>query len=134
MGARAGRRVRLGDARAVRHPLAVVRGRLVPADRHDGADFRRRAGALVGGTQDRSQEESELGAGTLFSSGLIAGGSICGILYAVLVGTQKIGPFQAIGNAIPWFHVDSGVAQLATALLFLALAAVTARMAKRSVM
>ena len=36
-------------------------------------------------------EESEVGAGTLFSSGLIAGGSLCGILYAVLVGTGKIG-------------------------------------------
>ena len=35
-------------------------------------------------------DESEISAGTLFSSGLIAGGSICGILYAVLVGTQKI--------------------------------------------
>jgi len=31
-------------------------------------------------------EESEVGAGTLFSSGLIAGGSLCGILFAVLVG------------------------------------------------
>ena len=45
VGARAGRRVHLGHARAVRHPLAVVRGRLVPADRHDGADLRRRPGA-----------------------------------------------------------------------------------------
>src|SRR5256886_2714081 len=33
-------------------------------------------------------QESEVGAGTLFSSGLIAGGSLCGILYAVLVGTH----------------------------------------------
>ena len=33
-------------------------------------------------------EESEVGAGTLFSSGLIAGGSLAGILYAVLVGTE----------------------------------------------
>jgi len=79
-------------------------------------------------------EESDLGAGTLFSSGLIAGGSICGILYAVLVGTKTIGPFQAIGNAIPWFHVETGVAQIASGLLFFALAVVTARMAKRSVM
>src|SRR5581483_6358790 len=35
-------------------------------------------------------EESEVGAGTLFSSGLIAGGSLCGILYAVLVGSGHI--------------------------------------------
>ena len=34
-------------ARAVRHPLAVVRGRLVPADCDDRADLRRRAGARL---------------------------------------------------------------------------------------
>ena len=95
------------------------------------------AGGLVRWWVERSTgvaEESELGAGTLFSSGLIAGGSICGILYAVLVGTKTIGPFQAIGNAIPWFHVETGVAQIASGLLFFALAVVTARMAKRSVL
>ena len=43
----------------------------------------------------------------------------------MLVGTQTIGPFQAIGNAIPWFHGDTGVAQIASGLLFLALAIVT---------
>ena len=35
-------------------------------------------------------EESEIGAGTLFSSGLIAGGSLAGILYAVLFGRNII--------------------------------------------
>src|SRR5204863_8978208 len=34
-------------------------------------------------------QETDVSAGTLFSSGLIAGGSLCGILYAVLVGTGK---------------------------------------------
>ena len=77
------------------------------------------------------KEESELGAGTLFSSGLIAGGSICGILFAVLVGTETIGPFQAIGNVVPWLHNESTVAQIGSALLFFALAVVTARAAKR---
>jgi putative OPT family oligopeptide transporter len=82
------------------------------------------------------REESDLGAGTLFSSGLIAGGSICGIVFAILVGTTVGGRplverFQAIGTALPWFHTDSGVAQIASALLFLALAVVTARMARR---
>jgi putative OPT family oligopeptide transporter len=94
-------------------------------------------GGLVRWWVERSTgatQESDLGAGTLFSSGLIAGGSICGILYAVLVGTETIGPFHAIGNAIPWFHVESGVAQMASGLLFLSLAVVTARMAKRKVM
>ncbi len=95
------------------------------------------AGGLVRWWVERSTgvtEESELGAGTLFSSGLIAGGSICGILFALLVGTGQIGPLQAIGNALPWFHGESGLAQIASALLFLALAAVTARMARRTVM
>jgi putative OPT family oligopeptide transporter len=81
-----------------------------------------------------AKEESELGAGTLFSSGLIAGGSICGILFAVLVGTETIGPFQSIGNALPWFHGETGVAQIASGLLFLSLAIVTARAARRKIM
>ncbi len=91
-------------------------------------------GGLVRWWVERGQaaSDSELGAGTLFSSGLIAGGSICGILYALLVGTDTIGPFQAVGNAVPWFHVESTVAQIASALLFLALAAVTARAARRT--
>jgi putative OPT family oligopeptide transporter len=77
------------------------------------------------------KEESELGAGTLFSSGLIAGGSICGILFAVLVGTETIGPFQAIGNLVPWLHDEGTIAQIGSGLLFFALAAVTARAARR---
>jgi putative OPT family oligopeptide transporter len=77
------------------------------------------------------KEESELGAGTLFSSGLIAGGSICGILFAVLVGTETIGPFQAIGNVVPFLHDESTIAQIGSALLFFALAVVTARAARR---
>jgi uncharacterized oligopeptide transporter (OPT) family protein len=94
------------------------------------------AGGLVRWWVERGSvaEESELGAGTLFSSGLIAGGSICGIVFALLVGTATIGPFQAIGNAVPWFHVDTVTAQAASALLFFALAAITARMAKRKMM
>jgi uncharacterized oligopeptide transporter (OPT) family protein len=94
------------------------------------------AGGLVRWWVERRtgvREESELGAGTLFSSGLIAGGSICGILFAVLVGTNTIGPFQAIGNAVPWFHGETQVAQIASGLLFFALAVVTARAAKRRI-
>ena len=51
------------------------------------------AGGLVRAFVERKtgeRSESEVGAGTLFSSGLIAGGSLCGILYAVLVGTGNI--------------------------------------------
>ena len=71
--------------------------------------------------------ESELGAGTLYSSGLIAGGSLAGILYAVLVGTETIGPLQAIGNAVPFLHGENVVGQLAGTLLFFALAVLLAR-------
>ena len=93
-------------------------------------------GGLVRWWVERSsgtKEESDLGAGTLFSSGLIAGGSICGILFAVLVGTETIAPFQAIGNALPWLHDESGFAHIAGGLLFLSLAAITARAARRAI-
>jgi len=95
------------------------------------------AGGLVRWWVERQtgvHEESELSAGTLFSSGLIAGGSICGILYAALVGRNYIGVFQAAGNAVPWFHDESAVAQVASGLLFFALALVTARAARRKMM
>jgi putative OPT family oligopeptide transporter len=94
------------------------------------------AGGLVRWWVERKsgvKEEGDLGAGTLFSSGLIAGGSICGILFAVLVGTDTIGPFQKIGDLLPWFHTDGTVAQVASALLFFALALVTARAARRKI-
>jgi putative OPT family oligopeptide transporter len=80
-----------------------------------------------------TSQESEVSAGTLFSSGLIAGGSICGILFAVLVGTNTIGPFQAIGNALPFLHGENALGQLFGALLFLALAVIVARMGMRKV-
>jgi putative OPT family oligopeptide transporter len=79
------------------------------------------------------KEEGDLGAGTLFSSGLIAGGSICGILFAVLVGTDTIGPFQRIGDLMPWLHDGSPLAHIAGALLFFGLAVVTARAAGRKI-
>ena len=44
LGPRPRRRVHLDHAGAVRHPLAVVRRRLLPPDRHDGPDLRRRTG------------------------------------------------------------------------------------------
>ena len=78
-------------------------------------------------------EESELSSGTLFSSGLIAGGSLAGILFAVLVGTGSIGMFQAVGNGLTALHSDGVSGQVATALLFLALAVIVARTAMRKV-
>jgi len=80
-----------------------------------------------------SRYRNQVSAGTLFSSGLIAGGSICGILFAVLVGTNTIAPFQAIGNALPFLHGENALGHLFGALLFLALAVIVARMGMRKV-
>jgi putative OPT family oligopeptide transporter len=94
------------------------------------------AGGLVRWWVERSTGESQasdLSAGTLFSSGLIAGGSIAGILFAVLVGTGTIGPFQAVGDILPALHEEGLVGQLATAALFFALAVVVARAGMRKV-
>ena len=92
-------------------------------------------GGLVRAWVDRGPgtAESDAGAGTLFSSGLIAGGSIAGILFAILVGTGTIVPLAAIGAAFPFFAQDSVVGQLASAALFGALAVIVARMAMRKV-
>src|SRR5687768_9026985 len=78
-------------------------------------------------------QASDLSAGTLFSSGLIAGGSIAGILFAVLVGTGTIGPFQAVGDILPALHEEGLVGHLATGALFFALAVVVARAGMRRV-
>jgi putative OPT family oligopeptide transporter len=94
------------------------------------------AGGLVRWIVERQtgqKGDSELSAGTLFSSGLIAGGSLAGILFAVLVGTGTIAPFQVIGDAIPALHGEETLAHVAGGLLFLALAMILARYAKRDV-
>ena len=93
-------------------------------------------GGLVRGWVERQSgatEESEVSAGTLFSSGLIAGGSLCGILFAVLTGTQRIGVFQQIGNLLPFLH-DGLSGYLASAALFIALAVILANQARKKVM
>jgi len=94
------------------------------------------AGGLVRAYVERrtgAHEESEVGAGTLFSSGLIAGGSLCGILYAVLVGTKTIGAPQKVGEALAFLH-DGTAGYVAGALLFFALAVILARAAQKKVM
>ena len=87
------------------------------------------AGGLVRGYVQRragAPTESDAGAGTLFSSGLIAGGSLVGILYAVLVGTGTIESFQAVGMLMPFLREGtSGLT--ATTLLFVTLALILAR-------
>jgi putative OPT family oligopeptide transporter len=94
------------------------------------------AGGLVRAWVERktgNAADSDVSAGTLFSSGLIAGGSIAGILYAILVGTGRIAPFAALGAVFPFFAADSVVGELASAALFFGLAVIVARMAMRKV-
>jgi putative OPT family oligopeptide transporter len=79
------------------------------------------------------RDESDVSAGTLFSSGLIAGGSIAGILFAVLVGTGRISLFQRLGDWFPYFHGETPLAMAASCVLFLALAAIVTRVAARTV-
>ena len=78
-------------------------------------------------------EESEVGAGTLFSSGLIAGGSLAGILYAVLFGRNLIEEAESVTGHIPFIH-EGTPGMIFGALLFLALAAVLARAAQKKIM
>jgi putative OPT family oligopeptide transporter len=80
------------------------------------------------------REESEIGSGTLFSSGLIAGGSLAGILYAALFGRNLIpaADDDATLGLIPFLH-EGTVGMIAGALLFLALAAILSRMGMRKV-
>ena len=112
------------------HSLSFAVGAYLPiattAPIFAGGVVRWWASRKTGGT-----DEGELGAGTLFSSGLIAGGSLTGILYAILVGTDTIGPFQRLGNIAPGLHQGGAVGQIGTALLFLALAVIVARAARR---
>ena len=59
------------------------------------------AGGLVRAYVERKTgvtEESEVGSGTLFSSGLIAGGSLAGILYAILFGNGIVREADAGDN------------------------------------
>jgi uncharacterized oligopeptide transporter (OPT) family protein len=78
-------------------------------------------------------EESEVGAGTLFSSGLIAGGSLAGILYAVLFGRNLIAAADDSVGHFGFLH-EGAPGMIFGSLLFLALAAVLARAAQKKVM
>jgi putative OPT family oligopeptide transporter len=80
------------------------------------------------------KEESEVGSGTLYSSGLIAGGSLAGILYAVLFGRNIIPDADGGGQGlIPFLH-EGTMGMIFGALLFLALAAILARAAQKKLM
>src|SRR3954464_9037705 len=78
-------------------------------------------------------EESEVGAGTLFSSGLIAGGSLAGILYAFLFGRNIIPEAEPATGLIPFLHEGTS-GMIAGTLLFAALGVVLARSAQKKIM
>ena len=91
------------------------------------------AGGLVRAYVERktgASEESEVGSGTLFSSGLIAGGSLAGILYAVLFGNGVIGDAEGAAGLIPAIH-DGTFGLVAGGLLFFALGTILARVGQR---
>ena len=77
-------------------------------------------------------EESEVGSGTLFSSGLIAGGSLAGILYAVLFGNGIIPRREGAAPLAPIPSIHDGTAGLvAGGLLFFVLGIVLARVGQK---
>ena len=79
------------------------------------------------------KSDSDLSSGTLFSSGLIAGGSLAGILYAILVGADWLRPFQVVGEMLPALRGEEPFGQIAGAVLFFVLAVILARFAQRKV-
>ncbi len=96
------------------------------------------AGGLVRAYVERktgSAEESEVGSGTLFSSGLIAGGSLAGILYAILFGNGIVPEADAADNLGLVGFLHNGTSGLvAGGLLFFALGIVLARVGQRKLM
>jgi putative OPT family oligopeptide transporter len=80
------------------------------------------------------RDESEISSGTLFSSGLIAGGSLAGILYAGLFGRNLLSAADDAETTglFPFLH-EGTVGMLAGGLLFVALAVIVTRVAMRKV-
>jgi putative OPT family oligopeptide transporter len=77
-------------------------------------------------------EESEVGSGTLFSSGLIAGGSLAGILYAILFGNGIISDAEAAAGLLPSIH-DGTAGLVAGGLLFFLLGVILARVGQKKI-
>ena len=78
------------------------------------------------------REESDISAGTLFSSGLIAGGSLAGIVYAVLYGRNLVlaADDGATTGLIPFLHEGTS-GEIAGMAIFFALAVVLFRAGQR---
>jgi putative OPT family oligopeptide transporter len=78
------------------------------------------------------RDESEVSSGTLFSSGLIAGGSLAGILYAVLFGNGVIGDAEGSPGLIPSLR-EGSMALVAGGLLFAMLGWVLSRWGQKRI-
>ena len=94
------------------------------------------AGGIVRWLVERKtgkSQESEISAGTLFSSGLIAGGSLAGILYAALFGRNiiKAADDSDTLGLLPFLH-NGTVGTVAGGLLFLVLAIVLTRAGRKT--
>jgi putative OPT family oligopeptide transporter len=81
---------------------------------------------LVQRVTKTTEEESETGAGALFSSGLIAGGALGGLALAVVVGLKKA---EAVAVGPRWFPAFAN-SDLAALLIFVGLATLLFFMAK----
>ena len=79
------------------------------------------------------KEELEVGAGTLYSSGLIAGVISGGNLHAVLYGRNIIHDAEGVSGLIPFVH-EGPAGMVFGAILFLALGVVLARAAQKKIM
>jgi putative OPT family oligopeptide transporter len=93
------------------------------------------AGGLVRAYVERKTgvaQESDVSSGTLFSSGLIAGGSLAGILYAVLFGRNIVQAADAGDNQglLPFLHEGTG-GLVAGGLFFFALAVILSRVGQK---
>lgn len=92
-------------------------------------------GGLVRGYVDRqrgSASESDVSSGTLLSSGLIAGGSLAGIAYAIMFGNGWIEDAEGVTGLIPFLHEGTSGMVVGTAV-FLLLGVVLARYGQRKV-
>lgn len=92
-------------------------------------------GGLVRGYVDKqrgSASESDVSSGTLLSSGLIAGGSLAGIAYAIFFGNGWIEDAEGVTGLIPALHEGTAGMVVGT-VVFLLLGVILARYGQRHV-
>lgn len=83
-------------------------------------------------------QDSDISAGTLYSSGLIAGGSLAGLLFAMLVALQQRGydvlaSLQSVGGAMTFMRDEHGSGHIFGAVLFLVLGLILARAGQKQI-